>query len=215
MTQRLCVLVLYLASSGCLASGFDCARATAAIDKTLCASPHLDRLDTRLGQTYTDARRRCPGSPLQAEQRRWLREVRDRCADESCLTGVYEARLEALARTDCSAPATTCQAAPAHLQGDWKLVSESGPFEDMSFTAGTFKSWLHQRPEVMDARWHLDACQLRIQYADGGPEGRYTLLKLDKNRLSLRDEGAVAVYQRILPRHPPRPTNGGTHHGTR
>lgn len=188
------------------AAGFDCAKAVTATDKAICASPRLDQLDTRLSQAYAQARRACPGNALADAQRRWLRQDRNRCADEACLVAAYEARLAQLSRPACPEPTQTCAASPARLVGAWRLVSEGGPFEEMAFSADAgFRSWLHQRPERFGARWRLDGCALRIQDADGGSASRYTLLKLEPNRLTLREAGEAdtAVYRRIPGATPP------------
>lgn len=203
---RLAVLVPALAWSLAPAAGFDCAKASTATDKAICASPRLDQLDTRLSQAYAQARHACPGKALTDAQRRWLREERNRCADEACLVAAYEARLARLSRPDCADPTQTCTASPAWLVGAWRLASEGGPFEEMAFSADAgFRSWLHQRPERFGARWRLEGCALRIQDADGGPASRYTVLKLEAKRLTLREEGEAdtAVYRRIPGAPPP------------
>ncbi len=195
-------LMLLLALAGdSAAASFDCAKAASAIEKTLCASPRLNQLDTRMGLAYARALRACPTADTRHAQRDWLREQRNRCGDEACLIAAYETRLGQLARVACDNPAAPCTATPAGLLGSWKLVSEGGPHEEMAFQAGTFNSWLHQRPEIFGARWRMDRCELRIQESDGGPESRFTLLKLDANRLTLREAGEqdIATYQRVKP----------------
>lgn len=182
------------------AAGFDCGKAATPIDRTICASPRLDQLDSRMGQAYAQARRACPGPALADAQRRWLREERNRCVDEACLLATYEARLERLSRAPCPEPPKRCVASPARLVGGWRLISEGGPFEEMAFAADAgFRSWLHHRPERFGARWRLDGCVLLIRDEDGGAEDRYTLLKLEPNRLTLREagEGDTAIYRRI------------------
>lgn len=192
-------LLLELAGGVALAAGFDCGKATSPMEKTICASPRLDRLDGQLAQAYAQARQSCPGPAIRAAQRRWLRERRNLCADEGCLISAYQSRLAELAQPSCTEAPTDCRVAAARLIGSWKLVTEGGPFEEMAFTADTFNSWLYERPEMASARWRVDGCLLTIRGGEEGKESRLTLLKLENNRLSLVEEGTpdVAVYRRI------------------
>ena len=72
---------------------FDCARATSAINRMICASPDLSVLDRTLADHYR-ALLAQPGidvAALQRDEARWLREVRNTCPDAACLTQAYEA----------------------------------------------------------------------------------------------------------------------------
>jgi len=185
--------------SGAQAASFDCTQATSPVEKTICANPQLEQLDSQLGQAYVQARKSCPNQDIQNTQRHWLRDRRNRCSDASCLIAAYQARLAELKTHPCHNQPTPCPTSPARLLGNWKLVSEGGPFEEMAFTENAFNSWLHQRPELAGAHWRLEGCRLTIRPGDGEPESRLTLLQLVDDRLSLREEGErdTAIYRRI------------------
>jgi uncharacterized protein len=76
------------------AASFDCAKANSRVEKTICASPMLSRLDEQLAQAYASfiasSNRQ---DMLRTAQKKWLHEVRDRCPDEACLKTAYENRL--------------------------------------------------------------------------------------------------------------------------
>ncbi len=193
-------LAWLLTSAGdVLAASFDCGLAATPVEKAICTSPQLERLDTQLGQAYAQARKACPDKNLQIAQRSWLRDRRNRCADEPCLISAYQARLAALQTRSCNAPPQACTVRPERLLGNWRLISEGGPFEEMAFAENTFNSWLHQRPELAGAHWRMDGCRLTIQPGEGEPDSRLTLLQLKDDQLSLREDGDqdTAIYRRI------------------
>ncbi|MEO1330347.1 MAG: caspase family protein [Pseudomonadota bacterium] len=86
------------------AQGFDCARATTAIENAICADDRLGKLDERLNARYRQLRRAAPEADrdaLRAEQRQWLEERRRLCDGlrerpmRRCLVQVYRDRLQA------------------------------------------------------------------------------------------------------------------------
>jgi uncharacterized protein len=96
------VLALLAVATPVAAASFDCAKAGTRVEKLVCADPDLGALDERLSaafkalgeeQTGNEWGRRAPRSD---DQRRWLREVRDRCADTACLRKAYSERLAVL-----------------------------------------------------------------------------------------------------------------------
>ena len=202
----LCLTALHMAANAANAASFDCAQAASKIDKQICASPRLNRLDSRMGEAFAKAKRSCPAAGVVNAQRHWLREQRNRCTDEPCLIAAYENRLEQLAQPACGLPTGVqtgaCPAGREALLGAWKLVSDGGPFEEMAFTANRFDSWLHQRPELSGAQWRVSGCELHVEDANSGFDGRYTLVKMTGNRLFLRESGEreIAVYQQIRTR---------------
>jgi uncharacterized protein len=74
---------------------FDCAKATLAVEKLICASPALSGLDEMLGRSFTVAVGKLGDAAgcLRIDQSRWLRSVRNACADEACLQRAYRLRL--------------------------------------------------------------------------------------------------------------------------
>ncbi len=77
------------------AASFDCAKAATGIEKTICGDDKLSQLDGDLSAAYNHALETAPDKQLLIhEQRQWLHDVRDACADAACLTEVYTIRLQ-------------------------------------------------------------------------------------------------------------------------
>src|SRR5215218_3743408 len=74
---------------------FDCGKAALPAERLICASPELSGLDEMLARSYTVAIDRLAdaGSCLRTDQSRWLRTVRNTCADDACLQRAYRLRL--------------------------------------------------------------------------------------------------------------------------
>lgn len=80
------------------AASFDCAKAQSNVEKQICADPVVSELDEHLGRYYRVAHAALErgGECLRADQRRWLRETRNQCADAQCLRNAYGKRLREL-----------------------------------------------------------------------------------------------------------------------
>lgn len=84
-------------STWCFAASFDCRKAATAVEKLVCSSNELRVLDVRLYEAYQRAQRLASDIGLiRTEQRRWLKESRNRCNTVSCLMQVYETRVSQL-----------------------------------------------------------------------------------------------------------------------
>jgi uncharacterized protein len=112
---RSAVLAVILAwAGGAAAQGLDCAKATGATERAICAAPSLLDQDRALAQAFAAALRREPAraGDLRAGQRRWLAE-RNRCAAPgvtaatlaACLGASYRARMSALGASPAAMPA--------------------------------------------------------------------------------------------------------------
>ena len=88
-----------------LAAGFDCARATSAVEKAICADAGLSALDEHLARYYSAGRMvlKEGASCLRSDQQRWLQR-RNACRDNACLNDVY---LDRLAELDALQPGAT------------------------------------------------------------------------------------------------------------
>lgn len=77
---------------------FPCDKAQSRVEKAICADAELSDLDEYLGRYYPAAREALSEAAacLTADQRQWLRTVRDRCVDGACLKAAYLARLSEL-----------------------------------------------------------------------------------------------------------------------
>lgn len=78
------------------AASFDCAKAGTTIEKTICNTPALDKLDSDLGATYKEAVRK-DGS-IKQEQQAWIKE-RNKCSNTNCLEEAYKTRIADLTQT--------------------------------------------------------------------------------------------------------------------
>ena len=98
MKRILIALSISLIVEPAAAASFDCDKARTRIEKAVCADPGLSRLDELLGRFYQGARQQLAenASCLEADQRRWLRAVRDPCASAGCLRKAYLERLAEL-----------------------------------------------------------------------------------------------------------------------
>lgn len=81
-----------------VAPSFDCAKARYRSELLVCSSHELSVLDLAMANSYRDAVARVPDrkTDLRIEQNDWLRNVRERCDDLSCLKQVYEHRISNL-----------------------------------------------------------------------------------------------------------------------
>ncbi len=77
---------------------FDCRKATLPVETLVCGSEALSGFDEMLARSYTVAvgELGMAGHCLRTDQTRWLREVRNTCRDEACLTRAYRLRLTEL-----------------------------------------------------------------------------------------------------------------------
>jgi uncharacterized protein len=81
-------------------ASFDCRNARSSTEKLVCSSPELRSLDIRLYETYQRNLRQSRGEAerqLRTDQRQWIKDVRDRCKTNSCLSAAYEKRIGQLA----------------------------------------------------------------------------------------------------------------------
>jgi uncharacterized protein len=98
-TSRLLIAAFgALLSHPIAAASFDCAKAQSSVEKQICADPVVSELDEHLGRYYRVAQAALErgGECLRADQRQWLRETRNQCADAQCLRDVYGKRLREL-----------------------------------------------------------------------------------------------------------------------
>lgn len=93
-----------LASQG---ASFDCSKATTNVEKLICqdtaASRTVSELDSTMSNIYA-AKLADASDPdaLKKEQRHWLNNVRNKCADVSCLEITYTQRIEELSSQDAA-----------------------------------------------------------------------------------------------------------------
>lgn len=99
MKRLVSVLLLGLACVGARAQSpaFDCALALSTAEHLVCAHPELAAADAGLNQVYSALMKK-PTRPaaLRSDQRRWLRQTRDRCTSADCVRTAYRERMAEL-----------------------------------------------------------------------------------------------------------------------
>jgi hypothetical protein len=100
-----------------------------------------------------------------------------------------------------SVSAAQCNVTPKSLAGNWESVGRWAFFEQMSFqTEGEtkrFDSWLHERPEISNARWQLNECTLTIQSPSDKAEAYKINLRHGKLVMTDRNGKTSSTYRRI------------------
>lgn len=103
-------LLLAVSSMSAIANpSFNCDNAKHAVELTICGNPALSKLDGDIARVYelllagdTDNQ-----TELRQEQRQWLREIRNECADADCLSHVMTERMSQLSSAMADNPAQT------------------------------------------------------------------------------------------------------------
>jgi uncharacterized protein len=98
MIRRVALLLLLGWSAAATAASFDCTKAHTRIEKAICSNAEVSTLDEHVARYYSAAKAAVARaeSCLQADQLRWLRHVRDVCAEAACLKKVHLERLSEL-----------------------------------------------------------------------------------------------------------------------
>ena len=103
MKRSIFVILSFLLSSAAEAASFDCEKAVTKIEKLICSSAELSLLDEELGSSYRSVLEIYTvedKTRAVAEQRQWLKQTRNICADKTCLINVYNARISELKSID-------------------------------------------------------------------------------------------------------------------
>jgi uncharacterized protein len=83
------------------AASFDCTKATLKVEKLVCDTPFISKLDDDLGKAYQEVSHKANKEQkllLATEQKYWLKNSRNLCTDENCVKQAYQSRLNTLAR---------------------------------------------------------------------------------------------------------------------
>ncbi len=125
-------IALLLPLSFANAASFDCAKATTLVEKAICGDPQLSARDDALMTAYQHALvEASDANRLKAEQRAWLKNVRNKCQDETCLYSAYDQRIAALGGKSGSMAKVSRPADPNIVRGRchmdscwwWKVAS--------------------------------------------------------------------------------------------
>ncbi len=123
---------------------FDCRKATTKVEKLICASPELSKLDVDLAELYKEALSK--DRSVRDDQRAWNTE-KNKCADTDCLKTAYEDRLSDLTnfivRSDRAAlnegQARASTPAPRNVSPAERLASQLGPAKNAGCLAVSLK----------------------------------------------------------------------------
>ncbi len=97
----LCALIaIFVIPSVIFAASFDCNRAQGKVEKLICSTPDLSRMDEQLAKVYQNALANAKNveqkNNLIDRQKDWLRQTRKTCGDADCLIKAYSSRLSEL-----------------------------------------------------------------------------------------------------------------------
>lgn len=102
------ILALAVVAGATAAQGasFDCAKATTAVEISVCADDELSRLDDEMNRVYLDARVASPRSEaLRINQLQWVSR-RNACASQDCVRDAYQERIATLRQVGQSTTGT-------------------------------------------------------------------------------------------------------------
>ncbi len=89
------------ATKAALAQSFSCSELISAQAQLVCGDSELARIDKTMAEAYNQKLRVSSNKDrLRAEQRAWLRNSRNACADKACLLKSYQLRVAELKRRD-------------------------------------------------------------------------------------------------------------------
>ena len=100
VVRPILVAIIMVAPSVAIGASFNCSKASTSVEKTICASKALSSLDEQLAKAYESVILSSDHPDVvKRHQKDWLRNIRDKCRDETCLKSAYEHRLAQLAAT--------------------------------------------------------------------------------------------------------------------
>jgi hypothetical protein len=99
------------------------------------------------------------------------------------------------------AGAAQCNVSAKSVVGAWQAVGQWAFFEQMAFESKgsqqTFDSWLHERPELMNAQWQLKACTLTVRETSGDQQKFRVELVRGRLILNSLDGKTKSTYRKI------------------
>jgi uncharacterized protein len=104
IVRLLLVVIILVAPSVAIGTRLNCSKAGTSVEKSICASKTLSRLDEQLAKVYESVLSLGDHPDVvKNHQKAWLRNIRDTCQDEPSLQNAYEHRLAQLAATQPAA----------------------------------------------------------------------------------------------------------------
>jgi uncharacterized protein len=100
VVKLLLVVIIMGAPTVAIGANLNCSKASTSVEKTICASKTLSSLDEQLSNAYESVLLLSDHPDVvKSHQKKWLRNIRNKCRDEPCLQSAYEHRLAQLAAT--------------------------------------------------------------------------------------------------------------------
>lgn len=95
-----------------------------------------------------------------------------------------------------------CKLQTADIHGAWMYASGEGFFEAFEISKDyRFNSWLHDRPELIDASWTLKNCALRVRSHDKSMRFLFGVARYGNHLIIAEDQGSgkmsVATYRKL------------------
>lgn len=90
-------LCLFWFSFSAFGASFDCSKAQTTVEKLICSDQALSSLDEDLRTSYSEMQLNLTpnkAKSLVSAQRKWIKDVRNKCADVECLSNAYTARIK-------------------------------------------------------------------------------------------------------------------------
>lgn len=90
----ICGSALALLAISAHAASFNCSKAESQVERLICSTPVLSRLDEELAVVYREALSKVDDpAGLRVLQRSWINNTRNRCIDPQCIESAYRMRL--------------------------------------------------------------------------------------------------------------------------
>lgn len=149
MKKILISAVLTISCMGAQAASFDCAKASTPIEKTICADGQLSELDSQLMQVYKKSlTESVSADAIKAEQRLWLKEVRNSCQDVACLKSAYSNRISVLTASPIPNAAESDKAATPDNQHPEQQTSQTNNAEPTAAPTAKANADVVQPPAI-------------------------------------------------------------------
>jgi uncharacterized protein len=127
------------ATSNVSGPSFDCGRVHSDVNKLICATPDLAALDRKLAADFNNAKYQggSDGKALQAAEDAWLRDVRNKCTDATCLRTAYQARDAKILEDSLRAASPAAYADTMPFPVDRTIWSEAHAFVGQTCSANS------------------------------------------------------------------------------
>jgi len=140
--------------SSAYAASFDCKKASTFVEKSICSNETASKLDEDLSSTYKDALATSKNPDgLKAEQKSWLKMVRNECKTVKCINDATNERISELSSKLSSKPVLSSK--------DGKYESEDGELEITTSEGDTYFKLL-----VVNAKGNTGEAEGSIEIKD-------------------------------------------------